>query len=739
MSLALGLLLVVATAASPAPAPPTATGTVVDVIHGRPVADPYRWLEQLDDPAVRSWAQAQSNYTRKVLESAVSGLPENTTQPMREIAIEASRYRRLPSGKAVFLARMAEDPVDALYVRSRDGEVTRAFAPPPSPDGKVRTIAFFVPAPNERYVALAMGEDGSENNALYVLDLEKNELIDGPIPGVRFKSISWWPDSRRFVYPRLREADSRLAGAALYAGQQVYAHTIGTDWRKDPVIFGRATPSSAAIPEGDFPEVDIDADAGLAFGTHSAGVAQEFGLYVVPLEALDKPQVPWRRLFGPDAGYGVPRTTGGMPLVVSRGRIYLTHLPGKGAIHSIDAASPQQPTVHLADPDAAVLGMTPAADGLYVQVQEGMRQRLLRLAPDGRKSERVRLPFEGQFDLVDGDARIDGVLLRDRRWTTRSRYWTVLDGDVTELQVMPVPPDGIELTAEEVDVPSVDGTRVPLSIVYPRDWDRSRPLPFLLTGYAAYGINMRPVFNDNVLPIYRDGIGYAVCHARGGGELGDQWHRAAMKATKHLSWEDFIACAEWLVENGYTRADRLLAEGGSAGGMLVGRAMTERPDLFAGVHLAYGGLNPFRGGSHANAAPNIAEGGSIADPDEARWIYDMDTYHHVQQGVAYPAVLLTHGWNDARTPFWMSAKTAARLQAASTSGKPVLMNIDFKGGHQITSGTQSSVLDTKAVIRAFFRRVLIGHMHQLVKQAKPTRKAGSRHAGRSQKPTSESW
>ena len=136
---------------------------------------------------------------------------------MREIAIEASRYRRLPSGKAVFLARMAEDPVDALYVRSRDGEVTRAFAPPPSPDGKVRTIAFFVPAPNERYVALAMGEDGSENNALYVLDLEKNELIDGPIPGVRFKSISWWPDSRRFVYPRLREADSRLAGAALYA------------------------------------------------------------------------------------------------------------------------------------------------------------------------------------------------------------------------------------------------------------------------------------------------------------------------------------------------------------------------------------------------------------------------------------------------------------------------------------------------------------------------------------------
>src|SRR3546814_186434 len=249
-----------------------------------------------------------------------------------------------------------------------------------------------------------------------------------------------------------------------------------------------------------------------------------------------------------------------------------------------------------------------------------MRQRLLRLVPGDQEPSVIQLPFDGQFDLVDGDARIDGVLLRDRRWTTRSRYWVVRDGVVSELPIVPIPPDGIELTAEEVAVPSVDGMRVPLSIVYPREWNRAQPMPVLITGYAAYGINMRPAFNDNLLPIYRDGIGYAVCHARGGGELGDEWHRAAMKATKHLSWEDFIACAEWLVANGYTRSDRLVAEGASAGGMLVGRAMTERPDLFAGVHLAFGGLNLMRAESHANGAPNVTESGSIADPDEARWL-----------------------------------------------------------------------------------------------------------------------
>ena len=709
MSLALILVVAAAVAAAPGAAPSAPTGPVVEVIHGQPIADPYRWMEQLDDPAVVSWARAQGDYTRTVLGDAAAGVAADAVPPaMREVAIEASRYQRLPSGKALFLARMADDPVDALYLRSADGAVTRALAPEPTADGKVRTIAFFVPAPNERFVALAMGENGSENNALYVLDLETGQLVDGPTPGVRFQAISWWPDSRRFVYPRLKDPEAGRADVALYSGQQVYAHVVGTDWRTDPLVFGRAMPSSADMPEGDFPEVEIHADAGLALGRHAAGVAQEFGLYVAPLESLDQPQVPWRRLFGADAGYGVPRTTGSAPIVVSHGRLHLTHLPGKGAIHSIDPATPRHPVVLFSDPDAAVLGLAPAADGLYLQVQQGMRQRLLRLVPGADAPTEVRLPFEGQFDLVRGDPRIAGVLLRDRRWTARSRYWEVRDGAVSELAIVPVPPDGIALTAEEVEVPRADGTRVPLSIVYPQGWDRATPLPMLLTGYAAYGINMRPVFNDNMLPIYRDGIAYAVCHARGGGELGDEWHRAAMKATKHLSWEDFVACAEWLVAHGYTRPDRLVAEGASAGGLLVGRAMTERPDLFAGVHLAFGLLNPMRAESYANGAPNVAEFGTINAPDEARWIYDMDTYHHVQPDVAYPAVLFTHGWNDARTPFWMSAKTAARLQAASTSGKPVLMNIDFKGGHQITSGAQADVMDTQAAIRAFYRRVLLG-------------------------------
>lgn len=709
MSLALMLLVAVATAEGPPAPPPAPTGSVVENVHGRSVADTYRWLERLDDPAVMTWARAQGDYTRAVLGEAAAAVAAETVPPAaREVTIDAGRLRRLPDGGAIFLARMDGDPVDALYVRSADGVTTRAFAPAPTSDGKVRTIAFFVPAPDGRHVALGMGENGSEDNALHVLDLKTGQLVDGPIPGVRFQAISWWPDSRRFTYPRLRDAQPGHAGAALYAGQQVYAHTLGSDWRADPVVFGRAMAASADIPEGDFPEVDIQADAGLAFGRHFAGVAQEFGLYVAPLESLGLPQVPWRRLFGADAGYGAPRTTGSAPLVVSRGRLYLTHLPGKGAIHSIDLDAPASPTVHFADPDAAVLGLVPAADGLYLQVQTGMRQRLLHLAPEADTPSTVRLPFEGQFDLVRGDPHIAGVLLRDRRWTSRSRYWAVHEGEVRELTLVPVPPDGIALTAEEVGVPRADGARVPLSIVHPQDWNRTRPLPFLLTGYAAYGINMRPVFNDNLLPIYRDGIGYAVCHARGGGELGDEWHRAAMKATKHLSWEDFIACAEWLIAHGYARADQLVAEGASAGGLLVGRAMTERPDLFAGVHLAFGLLNPMRAESHANGAPNVAEFGTLADPDEARWLYDMDTYHHVQPKIAYPAVLLTHGWNDARTPFWMSAKTAARLQAVSTSGKPVLMNIDFKGGHQITAGAQSDVLDTKAVIRAFFRRVLLG-------------------------------
>jgi prolyl oligopeptidase len=708
MSLVLPLMLVALASAEPPPLPPpTPVRPVIELIHGRPITDPYRWLEQLDDPAVAVWAHAQSDYARSVLSSAASeASAESATGQPREVAIEASRVRRLPDGKILFLARMADDPVDSLYVRSPDGRLARAFSPSPSAAGRSRTIAFFVPNPDGSRVAIAMAENGNENNALHVLDVATGELVDGPIPGVRFEAISWWPDGRRFVYTRLREAEASNSGPAAYAGQQVYAHTVGSDWRDDRLVFGRALPSCADLPEGDFPEVEIHAEAGLAFGRHSAGVAQEFGLYVAPLASLDRPTTTWRRLFGTDAGYGRPRISGGAAFAVTRGRLYLTHLADRGAIHQIDLSAPGRPVVRVADPEGVILGLVPAADGLYVPIQNGMHQRLVRLERGDRPPVAVPLPFDGQFDLVEGDPRIDGVVLRSRSWTSPSRYWTFHRDHGEELVLAPVPADDIDLAAEEVEVTGADGTRIPLSIVHPADWKRGEPMPFLLTGYAAYGISMRPVFNDNLRSIYRDGIGYAVCHARGGGERGDVWHRAAMKATKHLAWEDFISCAEWLTDKRYTRPDRLIAEGASAGGLLVGRAMTERPDLFAGVHLAFGGLNPLRAESQANGAPNVAEFGSITDPDEARWILDMDTYQHVQPGIGYPAVLLTHGWNDARTPIWASAKTAARLQASSSSGRPVLMNIDFDGGHQILAGPPSTVQGTRAMIRAFFRFVL---------------------------------
>lgn len=704
--MSIAFILLLASAATPLSPPPTPIKEVIEHVHTRSIADPYRWLEQLDDPAVMQWARAQHAYTKSMLQTETRTYKsEQNQQRPQEIAIDANRLRELSSGATLFLARMAGDPVDALYHRSVSGKVTRAFAPSPGRAGRVRTIAFFEPAPNERLVALAIGESGNENNALYVLDLQTRKLIDGPIPGVRFATISWWPDSRRFAYPRLREPQNTVLDTALYRGQQVYAHTIGTDLKDDAVIFGSAVSASAGVPDTDFPVVEICAEAGLAFARHSAGVAQEFGLYVAPLASLDRPTVPWRHVFGISAGYGVPRASGSATITYSAGQIYLLHLAGKRALHRLDLNDPQHPSMYFADADSVVLGQVHAADGLYVQVQKGMHQQLLHFAPGSSAPSRVRLPFKGQFDLVNGDLQINGVTLRDRQWTTRSRYWRISAGVSKELSLVTVPVDNMALTAQEVLIDSPDGARIPLSIVRPGP-ARTHALPFLLTGYAAYGITVRPTFNDNLLPIYQDGMGYAVCHARGGGELGEDWHRAAMKWTKNRSWEDFIACAQWLIRHGYTRPELLLAEGASAGGMMVGRAMTERPDLFAGVHLAFGSLNPMRAETHANGAPNITEFGSLNNADEARWLFDMDTYHHVQPGVAYPAVLLTHGWNDARAPFWMSAKTAARLQAASTSGKPVLMNIDFVGGHHIGAGSQSQVLAIRRSIHAFFRLAL---------------------------------
>ena len=237
----------------------------------------------------------------------------------------------------------------------------------------------------------------------------------------------------------------------------------------------------------------------------------------------------------------------------------------------------------------------------------------------------------------------------------------------------------------EVKAKSYDGTLVPLSIVYKKGLKLNGRNPTLLEGYGSYGITLDPFFDPKMIAWFERGGVFAVAHVRGGGEYGEDWHLAGKLLTKPNTWKDFIACAEYLINQKYTTTARLAIEGGSAGGITIGRSITERPDLFAVAIDAVPMSDVVRAEFTPNGPPNIPEFGTVKEADGFKALYEMSGYHHITDGTPYPAVMVTTGFNDPRVISWEPGKMAARLQVASSSGKPVLLRVDYDAGHGIGS------------------------------------------------------
>ena len=260
-------------------------------------------------------------------------------------------------------------------------------------------------------------------------------------------------------------------------------------------------------------------------------------------------------------------------------------------------------------------------------------------------------------------------------------------GKVTDTRLQPqgTYDNPTDLVATEVKVKSHDGTMVPLSIVHKKGLKLDGTNPTIVFGYGAYGISTTPYFRPTWLPWYQRGGVIAYAHVRGGGEYGEDWYKAGYKATKPNTWKDAIACAEWLVANKYTSTPKMSIYGGSAGGIFVGRSITERPDLFGAAVDAVPFSDGMRFEFSENGVPNIPEFGSVKTDEGFKGLFAMSSYHWVKDGTPYPAVLVTTGINDPRVDAWQAGKMGARLQAATSSGKPILLRIDYDAGHGIGS------------------------------------------------------
>jgi prolyl oligopeptidase len=533
------------------------------------------------------------------------------------------------------------------------------------------------------------------------MDTETREHMGEPITRAQVGAIAWLPDGKSFVYNRLQEVTPDMSPNEKYLKSRAYWHELGTDAEEDMPVFGFGVIPSIEIEEIALPFIGISPVSPYAFAVVVRGVEDELRLYAAPVNTLGKPDIPWVQICEMEDEI--------TDFAVHGEDIYLlTHKDApryrviRTTISDPDIAGAE---AVVAESEAVIQGLTVAEDALYVHLMDGGIGRYLRVPyEEGAKREFIPLPFEGTVLPSGSDSRLPGIIFEATSWSDYGGIY-LYDPETKKTVDVGLQPKGPYdspeyLVAEEVHVESHDGTMVPLSIVYHEDIELDGNNPTYLLGYGAYGISIDPFYDHTLLALYEKGAILAIAHVRGGGEYGVEWHKAGQKATKPNTWKDFIACAEYLIDKGYTSPAKLAGSGGSAGGILIGRAMTERPGLFAATVPQVGDLNTIRAENQPSGPANVPEFGTSRVEEEFGPLYEMDSYHHVEDGTAYPAVLLTHGMNDPRVAPWQSSKMAARLQAATSSGKPVLLRLEYESGHGIGS-TKSQKIRERADIFAF--------------------------------------
>ena len=679
------------TAANPSssaapPAPPVATVKVVtDEYFGTKVTDPYRYMEDLKDPQVQAWFKAQNDYTRAVLER----IPGRTELLARIKELDESEpatigsVRAVPGGRIFYTKRLASEEVAKLYMRDGWSGEEKLLLDPAKFDGAGgahAAISYVSPSFDGHYVGVGVSKGGSEDAVLRVVDADTGRETGDAIDRAWWGNPTWMPDGHSFVYVRLQKLGPNSAPTDRELDSRAYLHVIGTDPEKDRVVFGRGSPGTQMEPVDD-PWVGTFPGSSYVLGVISHGTLNELTIYTAPLESLTSASIPWKKLCDVQddvTGFDVH----GDDLYLqshkdaSRYKVLHTRFPDP------DLAKAE---VVIPASEAVIRNIAAASDALYVQELDGGLGRLVRMPYASGKAEEIPLPFDGSIWISSTDARMPGVVMALASWVIGPVIYSYdpQSKQLNDTKLQPVgpydKPDDVE--SVEVKAKSYDGTLVPLSIVRKKGLKLDGSHPTRLEGYGAYGITLDPYFDPKTLAWLERGGVYAIAHVRGGGEYGEDWHLAAKGLTKPNTWKDMIACAQYLIDQKYTSSAHLAIEGGSAGGITIGRSITERPDLFAVAIDEVPMSDVVRSEFTPNGPPNISEFGTVKTQDGFKGLYEMSAYAHVKDGTPYPAVMITTGFNDPRVASWQPGKMAARLQAATTSGKPVLLRVDYDAGH----------------------------------------------------------
>jgi prolyl oligopeptidase len=672
---------------------------VTDTYHGVDVTEDYRWLEDASSEETIAWTKAQQQRTRAYF----GGIPWRDVLRARvEQLLKADRttYKRLVAGGSTFFALKLQTPRQQPFlvaVTDLDDPATERVVVAPDaidPSGET-TIDFFVPSPDGKQVAVSLSEHGSEDGSLYVYDAESGKVVDEPIAHVNLMggSVAWRHDGSGFWY-------TRCADPAGFR-QQVWFRELGGAPDQVDLAGGFA---DERIAEN---KLSASPDGGWVMDRVQKGDGGEWQVFLRSQSAGGSwwqvaaiPDKCAHAVLGTDALYLLSRRD------APHGKVL--RLPVTTGATVADARE----IVPASDLIIEELAVT--RDRVWVVDIDGGPQQVRTFDINGRPLPPAEIP--PMTSVSSYAARLstlgqDQVAWSQESFTEPATWWVTADGEAprpTALRTTtPVDLSGYEVTREFAT--SRDGTRVPLNVITAPGTARDGTAPALLTAYGGYGISLVPRFEPELLLWLEQGGVYVVANIRGGGEFGEQWHHAGRLATKQNCFDDFIACADHLHNSRITSRDRLAIMGGSNGGLLMGAVLTQRPDIARAVVAAVPVMDSLRAETTTNGRFNTPEFGTVEEPELFTALLAYSPYHNVVDGTAYPAVLLTAGENDTRVDAWHAKKMTARLQEATTSGRPVLLRLESTG--HLAGSLDQSIDETTDRHAFLFDQLGLGYRH----------------------------
>ncbi|MFL5245877.1 MAG: prolyl oligopeptidase family serine peptidase [Gemmataceae bacterium] len=672
--------------AAPPALPATPKRPVTDTYHGVKVTDDYRWLEKVNDPEVQKWIEAQNKVTRAALDASAS------LEPLRKrlkdlLTASSVRFSNLQIQGGVLFAMKTEPPKEQPLLVTLESasnpESAKVVLDLNQLDKKGKTaIDFYVPSHDGKRVAVCLSENGTEDGTVFVYEAAGGKRLEDVIPRVNFPtaggSVAWNADNSGLYYTRYPRGSERPKEDMNFY-QQIYFHKLGTPTEKDIYVLGKDFPRIAEIV------LDTSSDGKQLLAVVEKGDGGEYEHFLQGSSAFK--QISHYDDQISKAAFGVGEDSS--LYVLSR-----KDAP-RGKIMRLSLKNPNlaEAQTIVKESDVSIASFEPTANGLYVVDAVGGPSQMRFFNRDGSQEEKVPLPPVSSVNQVV-HVRGDQVLFHAMTYIDPPAWYTLDKGGKAPQKTalfVKSPADFSDCEVLRDYATSKDGTKVPINIIRRKGTKLDGKNPTLLTGYGGFSISLSPTFSVGRRVWLDQGGVMAIANLRGGSEYGEEWHKAGNLTKKQNVFDDFAACAQFLIDQKYTSPDKLAIEGGSNGGLLMGAEITQHPDLFRAVVAHVGLYDMLRFEQHPNGVFNVTEYGSVTDADQFKALYAYSPYQHVKDGTRYPAVFLLAGINDGRVDPAQTLKMTARLQAATSSKRPVLLKVDFGSGHGIGDNLTAAI------------------------------------------------